>query len=258
MSSFRDQTVLITGAASGIGRAVALQLAHEGARIAALDLVADGLDKLAADLKGRPCALAVADVRDAEATRAAALQLEAALGPTDLLLAAAGIGRETSALDFSTQDVGEHIRVNLIGVANSMGAVLPGMCQRRRGHLAVMSSLASYRGLPRMAGYCASKAGVNALLDAVRVEVRPLGIAVTTICPGWIRTPMTATLDLPGVVMMDVEEAARRILAALRARRTFVAFPAGLAWQARLLRHLPRRLGDWLAHRLLERRLKNW
>jgi short-subunit dehydrogenase len=255
MSSFKDQVILITGAASGIGRAVALQLAGEGARIAALDLAAEGLDKLAADLKGQTCAIAVADVRDAEATAAAVAQLEATLGPADVLLAAAGIGWETSALEFPTQEVGELIRVNLIGVANSIGAVLPGMCQRRRGHLAALSSLASYRGMPRMAGYCASKAGVNALLDGVRSEVRRLGIAVTTICPGWIRTAMTADLALSNVVMMEVDEAARRIVRALRRRRTFVAFPAGMAWQARILRTLPRGLGDWLAHVLLERRL---
>src|SRR5207245_2000808 len=99
----------------------------------------------------------------------------------DLLIANAGIGIETSALAFRAEDIEAQIRVNLIGVANSIEAVLPAMLARRRGHLAAISSLASYRGLPKMAGYCASKAGVNALLDAVRVEVRSHGIAVTTI-----------------------------------------------------------------------------
>jgi short-subunit dehydrogenase len=258
VSTFQDQVVLITGAASGIGRAVALQLADEGARIAALDLVSEGLDKLAADLKGRPCGMAVADVRDAEAVRTAVTRLESELGPTDLLVAAAGIGRETPGLDFQAGEVAELLRVNLIGVTNSIAAVLPGMSQRRRGHLAVLSSLASYRGIPRMAAYCASKAGVNAVLDALRLELRPVGIAVTTICPGWIRTPMTANLTLPdGVVMMDVDAAARRIVAAVRARRAFVVFPARMAWQARLVRHLPRVLSDWLTERLVKRGLSH-
>jgi NAD(P)-dependent dehydrogenase (short-subunit alcohol dehydrogenase family) len=254
MNSFADQVAFITGAASGIGRAVAGLLAAEGARVAALDLQADALDGLAAELKGRPVACAVADVTDAAATREAVARLEAELGPTDLLLAGAGVGRETSALDFRAEDFAAHVRVNLTGVANSIAAVLPGMRERRRGHLAALSSLASYRGLPRMAGYCASKAGVNALLDALRVELRPLGIAVTTVCPGWVRTPMTAGLRLPGVRMMEVGEAGRRVVEALRARRAFVAFPAGLVWQARLLRYLPRGLSDWVAHRRLARR----
>jgi short-subunit dehydrogenase len=253
MASFHNQVVLITGAASGIGRALSHALADESARIAALDLAAEGLESLAADLKGRPFAAAVADVTDVAATRAAVARLEGRLGPTDLLIAGCGIGRDTSALAFRAEEVAEHVRVNLIGVANSIDAVLPGMLQRRRGHLAALSSLASYRGLPRMAAYCATKAGVNALLEGLRVELRPLGVAVSIVCPGWVRTPMTANLKLTGVGMMEADEAARRIVAGLRARRPFIAFPAGTVWQVRLLRYLPRAVSDWLAYRILLR-----
>jgi NAD(P)-dependent dehydrogenase (short-subunit alcohol dehydrogenase family) len=254
--AFQDRVVLITGAASGIGRQLALTLAAEGARVAALDLQGPALEALAADLKGKPVATAVADVTDPAAVRDATARLEAQLGPTDLLIASAGVGRETSAVDFRPEVMAEVINVNLLGVVNSIAAVLPGMRERRRGHLAALSSLASYRGLPRMAGYCASKAGVNAVLDALRVELRPFNIAATTICPGWIRTPMTAPLDVPVSDMMDVAEAARRIVAALRARRAFVAFPAHNVRQVRLLRYLPRALSDWMAYRYLLRTQK--
>lgn len=254
--AFQDRVVLITGAASGIGRQLALTLAAEGARIAALDLQGPALDALAAELKGKPVATAVADVTDAAAVRDATARLEGQLGPTDLLIASAGVGRETSATDFRPEVMAEVINVNLLGVVNSIAAVLPGMRERRRGHLAALSSLASYRGLPRMAGYCASKAGVNAVLDALRVELRPFGIVTTTICPGWIRTPMTAPLDVPVSDMMDVAEAARRIVAALRACRAFVAFPAHNVRQVRLLRYLPRALSDWMAYRYLLRTQK--
>jgi NAD(P)-dependent dehydrogenase (short-subunit alcohol dehydrogenase family) len=253
MTTLADRVVLITGAGSGIGRRIALDLAAEGARVAALDLRADLLEALAAELKGKPVATAAADVTDLAAVREAAARLEAQLGPTDVLIASAGLGRETSALTFKAEDVNEQLRVNLLGVVNSIDAVLPGMRQRRGGHLVALSSLASYRGLPFMAGYCASKAGVNALLDSLRVELRPLGIAVTTLCPGWIRTPMTAPLSLPGVSMMDVDVAVRRMLGAVRARRPFLAFPAGSAWQVRLLRYLPRPVSDWMVGRLLAR-----
>jgi short-subunit dehydrogenase len=253
MDPFRDRTVLITGAASGIGRQFALTLSAEGARVAALDRQADALEALAAELKGKPFASAVADVTDLAAVRAAAASLEERLGPTDLLIASAGIGKATPADAFDAEEVNAQIRVNLIGVVNSIDAVLPGMRQRRSGHLAVLSSLASYCGMPHMAAYCASKAGVNALLDALRIELRPLGIAVTTFCPGWIRTPLTATTGLPPETMMEVSEAVRQMVAALRARRAFLAFPPGNVWQVRLMRYLPRRLGDWLAHRHLLR-----
>ena len=256
MTAFANRVVLITGAASGIGRQLALDLADEGAAVAALDRQPDSLAALASELqaKGRRVATAVADVTDLAALRAAVAQLEVQLGPTDILIASAGVGRETPLTPFDAAEFAATIQINLLGVANSFDAVLPGMRERRRGHLAALSSLASYRGLPRMAGYCASKAGVNALLDALRVELRPLGIAVTTVCPGWVRTPMTAGLRLPGVRMMEVGEAGRRVVEALRARRAFVAFPACLVWQARLLRYLPRGLSDWVAHRHLARR----
>jgi short-subunit dehydrogenase len=251
MDSFTNRVVLITGAASGIGRQLALGLADLGAGIAALDRQSDALDTLAAQLRkaGKRCATAVADVADAAAVRAAVADLENQLGPTDVLIASAGIGRATPAIDFRADEFAAHINVNLIGVANSVAAVLPGMQKRNRGHLVVLSSLASYRGMPLMSAYCASKAGVNALFDALRVELRPFNIVCTTICPGWIRTPMTAALDARMSRMMEVEDAARRIIAAVRGRKSFVAFPFPTVWQARLVRYLPHTLSDWLARR---------
>jgi short-subunit dehydrogenase len=252
MRHFQDHVALITGAASGIGRAVAVMLAASGAHIAALDRQADGLEKLAADLAGKPLAWAVADVTDRAATLAAVADLENRLGPTDLLLAGAGIGRQTDGAHFRADEFAETIQINLLGVANSIEAVLPGMRERRSGHLAALSSLASCRGLPRMAAYCASKAGVNALLDALRMELRPWGITVTTLCPGWVRTPMTATAPIPDADKMDVEDAARRIVGALAGRKSFVAFPAHQAIPARVIRLLPARWSDWLVARRLK------
>lgn len=247
MQSFNNRVALITGAASGIGRHLALSLAAEGARIAALDRQSDSLDRLAAELKGKSVACAVADVTDLAAMRAAVPQMEGQLGPLDLLIASAGIGLETPAEPFRAEDFTAQIQVNLIGVINTLDPVLPGMCQRKSGHVAVLSSMASYRGMPHMGGYCASKAGVNSLLDALRVELKPKGIAVTTICPAWVRTPLTTPLGLPDKDMMEVEDAVRLILHALHARKPFLAFPASQAWQARLARHTPRPISDWLA-----------
>ncbi|HEY7329387.1 MAG TPA: SDR family NAD(P)-dependent oxidoreductase [Gemmataceae bacterium] len=253
MESFRNRVALITGAASGIGRQLALSLAAEGASVAAMDRQSEGLDRLAGELKGKTVACAVADVTDLSAVRAAVTRLEEQVGPTDLLVASAGIGRETPAESFRAEDFTAHIQVNLIGVINTLDAVLPGMCQRGSGHVAALSSMASYRGLPHMGGYCASKAGLNSLFDALRVELLPKGIAVTTICPAWIRTPLTTPLGLPDKELMDVEEAVRLILAALHARKPFLAFPAGKVWQARLLRHSPRSLSDWLVRQWARR-----
>ncbi|HZY60227.1 MAG TPA: SDR family NAD(P)-dependent oxidoreductase, partial [Candidatus Binataceae bacterium] len=253
MPSFDNQVVLITGAGSGIGRQLALTLAGEGAAIGAVDLSMEPLAKLAAEVPHAKVAWAVADVTDRPALRAAAARIQERLGPVDLLIASAGIGRETSALALNAEDIEAQIRVNLIGVANSIEAVLPGMLERRRGHLAAISSLASVRGFPGLAGYCASKAGVNALMDAFRLELKPLGIHVTTICPGWIRTPLTANVDVPPGELMEVGEAARRILKAIRQRKVFYAFPPLLARQLGLLGMLPCRISDWITVHLLKR-----
>jgi NAD(P)-dependent dehydrogenase (short-subunit alcohol dehydrogenase family) len=258
MGSFTNQVVLITGAASGLGRQLALTLAAEGAAVAALDRSADGLEKLAADLPGQRYAWAVADVTDRTALRAAVARLEEQLGPIDVLIANAGIGCATPAHDFRGDDFEEIVAVNLVGVANSVEAVLAGMLARQRGHLVAISSLASYHGLPHMAAYCAAKAGVNALLDALRVELKPTGIAVTTICPGWIRTPMTANLDVPMPDILEVDDAARRIVAAIRRRVPLTAFPRSTAWRVRLLRWLPAGLGDALVRKMLPKPPSRW
>jgi short-subunit dehydrogenase len=245
--------VLITGAGSGIGRELAVQLVAEGARVAAVDRQREGLEKLSVELHGRPIGTALADVTDLAALRAAVRELEGRLGPTELLIANAGIGMETSALDFRAEDVSRQIEINLLGVVNSIDVVLPGMRERGRGHLAAISSLASFRGLPRMGGYCASKAGLNALLDALRIELGPLGIAVSTLCPGWVRTGLTADLPIPSWEVLPAEVAARRILWALRRRKAFHAFSATGAWRVRLLRLLPTSLADWLTRRMMVR-----
>jgi NAD(P)-dependent dehydrogenase (short-subunit alcohol dehydrogenase family) len=251
MRSFCARVVLVTGGASGIGRCLVRTLHREGARVGALDRNAVGLADLARELGAARFATAHADVTDAGQLREAVADLEKRLGPTEVLIANAGIIRETSALDFRPEDFAAEVQVNLLGVANSMAAVLPGMRARRAGHLVAISSTASYRGVPLLAGYCASKAGVNALCDAFRVELAPLGIHVTIICPGFIQTDIAAHLDIPEPPpMLAVEDAVERMLRAIRREQAFCTFPARDSWQVRLLRYLPRWWSDWLVARM--------
>ena len=253
MSLFANQNIFITGAGSGLGRQLALTFAAEGAAILGIDLKPDLLEALGKDLASARYAWAVADVTDLDALRRAVKDLEQRVGPIDMLIANAGIGRDTSALNFHAEDVEAQVRVNLIGVANSIDAVLPGMLVRGRGHIVAMSSLAAYRGLPKMAGYCATKAGVNGLLEGLRIELRPRGIDVSIICPGWIRTPLTADIKVPQPFMMDVDYAARRIVEAIRKKKRFFAFPGPSVRRMRLLRWLPARVSDWLVVQMVKR-----
>jgi short-subunit dehydrogenase len=171
----------------------------------------------------------------------------------DILVANAGIARAMPALDFRPEDLETQVAVNLVGVANSIGAVLPNMVRRGRGHLVAISSLASYRGALHGAGYCASKAGVNALMDSLRVELKPHDIACTTICPGWIRTPLAQRFSLPKPGTMNVDAAARRIVRAIERRRSFAAFPLPSRLVVALVAWLPSFLVDGAIRRYLSR-----
>jgi NAD(P)-dependent dehydrogenase (short-subunit alcohol dehydrogenase family) len=249
MSEFKQEVILITGAASGIGRELSRQLLQQGARIAAIDRQADALEALEREWNQPNFAWTAADVTDRAGLNLAVQDLEQRLGPIDRLIACAGIGQATPAEAFSGEVFEAVIRVNLIGVANSIQVVLPGMIQRRRGHLVALSSLASFRGIPLLAGYSASKAGLNALMDSLSVELKPFGICVSTICPGWIRTPMTAPIANHLPRMLSVEDAASRILHAVRRQQRFAAFPPPASIILRMLRMLPPAVGDWFMGR---------
>lgn len=252
MKTFAKQVVLVTGGGAGIGLEVSRILAAEGAVVAIIDLDPKHIEELSSKFPPNTAVVGVTgDVCNRESLQSAVAKLEEKVGPIDLLIANAGVGFETSALRFQADEFEKLIHVNLVGVSNSIGAVLPGMLSRGRGHLAAISSLASYRGLPRMAAYCASKAGVNALMDAFRVELAPLGISVTTICPGWIRTRMTEDINVDTEGILGVDEAAGEIVGAIRSRRTFHAFPRSSVWRLNVIRWLPHGIADWLIRRKL-------
>ena len=178
-------------------------------------------------------------------------KLASELGPVDLLVANAGVGISTPARNFSGESFDRMLRVNLSSVGYSIEAVLPSMIQRRRGQIVGISSLAAFRGFPGSAGYCASKAGLTALLEGLRPELRRLGIAVTTVHPGYVRTPMTAGQSNLQPLIMDVEPAVRIILRGIAARRSKIDFPWRMAAFLGLVRLLPDAVYDRLAARLL-------
>jgi NAD(P)-dependent dehydrogenase (short-subunit alcohol dehydrogenase family) len=246
---------LITGAGGGIGWHVARDLGRAGWKIAALDKQTQGLESLKQELAAVPqeCAWVEGDVTNADELKQKVAELTAQLGPVDLLLACAGIAPETPAEDMDAHVVERVIRINLIGASNTIAAVLPSMLERQQGHIVAISSLASFRGLPCEMAYCASKAGLNALMESLRLDMRNHNIHVTTICPGWTRTAQTKGYDEAD--LMDVEETAREIMKAIDRQARFCAFPRGLAWQLRLLNLLPRSVQDLLLLRRI-RKLK--
>jgi len=244
-----NRVVLITGAARGLGRALAEEFARQNAKLVLLDLPSAQWSDAANVLKrlGSPQVyVAAADVTDVEQMLSAIAESEKMVGSVNVLIANAGIGIDTPMSPFALDGFKKQIDVNLVGVANSIAAVLPGMSQRQAGHIVAIASLSGYRGLPGLAGYCTSKAGVIALMDSVRIDLRNQGIRCTTVCPGWINTGVyhALTSAKPGVT--DLQTAARKIVRAVNRGKPFLAFPKWLWLLFVLNRNLPTRIGDWM------------
>lgn len=244
-----NQVAVVTGASSGIGWALAKALAAHGAKVGLVARRGDRLALLADEIKqaGGATALATADVGDRQQTVAAIQHIAAQLGPVDLLVANAGVGMPTFLEPMNVADIEAMFRVNVLGVVYAVEAVLPEMLRRGSGHLAAVSSLGAYKGFPGESAYCASKAAVNTLMEGWRIHLRGRGVAVTTICPGFIKTPMTDINTFAMPFLMTADEAARRIVRALRRQRKVYNFP----WQTTLLMKLTAWLPDWLLARVM-------
>jgi len=245
-----NRVVLITGASSGIGRALGIELARRGASVGLLARRCELLDEIVDHIHqfgGRALALP-ADVTHADAVRGAVSKLRGAFGLIDVLVANAGINVQTFVPDLCEKKIAELMNVNVLGVVNSVSAVLPEMVNRGSGHLVVNSSLAAYRGLPKSAAYCASKAATSAFFEGLRIDLRGTGVDVTTIHPGFIKTPLTASVKrMP--YLMELEDAIPKIIYAIEKRRRGYSFPWQLASLARACMLLPNSLYDWLALR---------
>jgi short-subunit dehydrogenase len=232
---------------------MARQLAEQGVRVGLTARRVDRLEELAASIRsaGGVAAVAPADAADRQATFEAIAQLEQELGPIDLLIANAGIGRNSPSVGFSAEVVEEIFRVNLVGAAVAIEAVLPGMLDRRQGHIVGISSLAGFRGLPGSSAYCASTAALSTLLEGLRPDLTRQGVLVTIVHPGFVRTPMTEQSRHGQPWMMDADRAASIILNGIARGRRRVDFPAPTVALMRLVRLLPAPIFDRLAVRVL-------
>jgi NAD(P)-dependent dehydrogenase (short-subunit alcohol dehydrogenase family) len=241
--------VLITGASRGLGRALAGEFASRQAKLVLLDLPGSAWEETTEEMKrlGSPAVFAIAaDVTRIDELQRGVQEAEQLLGPVDVLIANAGVGIDTPVLPFAPEGFVKQVEINLNGVANSIAAVLPGMQTRQSGRLVAIASLAGYRGLPGLAGYCASKAGVIALMDSMRLDLKKFGIRCTTVCPGWINTGVfhTLTAAKPGVIELPV--AARRIAQGILRGKLFISFPTWLRLLFVFNRLQSARVGDWM------------
>lgn len=250
-SFWRDKTVMITGASSGIGKGLALEIASRGVNLGLVARRQELLEELVAEVQARGGkAIAVAaDVRDVNAMQAAAVRIRNELGPIDILIANAGIGTASHISQLDPNHVAKVMSINVVGAANSVAAVVPQMVERGHGHLVAISSLSAYRGLAKSAAYCASKAAMSAYFESVRIDLRGTGIDVTIIHPGFIKTPLTAGRKSHMPYLMELDYAVSKIVSAIEKRKKSVAFPWQLATVVRAGMLMPTFMYDWIAAR---------
>ncbi|WP_159354770.1 SDR family oxidoreductase [Methylovorus glucosotrophus] len=241
--------VFITGASSGIGMALAQHYAGLGAT---LGLVARRAEPLLAfrDQYAGACETYAVDVRDADALAQAATDFISKHGVPDIVIGNAGVSRGTlTAIKEDSTAFAAVMAINVQGLVHTFQPFINAMQQRGQGQLVGIASVAGIRGLPGAGAYSASKAAAIAYLESLRIEMLPHGIAVTTIAPGYIRTPMTDINTYPMPFLMDVDVAASKFAQAIAARKRFVVIPWQMGWVARLLRILPCWLWDGLMRR---------
>lgn len=257
---FQDQVVIVTGASSGIGKALALNLAHQGAKVVLAARRAERLEQVAADCRslGAEALIVPTDVADEAQCKALVEKTIAHFGRLDMLINNAGLATLARFEDFSDLNLFRHtMDVNFYGAVNCTHYALPYMKQNK-GRIVVLSSLGGKAAIPYNTAYCASKYGLHGFYDALRMELAQHGVGVSVICPWWVVTEFhEAQLDQNGLPrgesgraiysrkMMSAERCAEITLHAAYHRRREVLMGPG-AWVT-LLKALAPGLLDWVA-----------
>jgi short-subunit dehydrogenase len=254
--SHKPARALVTGGSSGIGAALARRLAARGLEVWLAARTQDALDREVAAITaagGRAHALAL-DVADGDATVERLARLDEESGGIDLVVANAGFGRPMRLAEGSWRDVRAQLDVNLLGAAATLMAFIPRMVARGHGHLVGISSIAAELPNPRAAAYGASKSALTYFLEAADLELRPLGVAVTVVHPGFVRTPAHDKTSEPLPFIVSADEAARRIDRGIERRAHLVRFPFILSFLSRFGRALPWALAAPLIRRATAKR----
>lgn len=247
MGKLDGKVVVITGASSGIGAGLAKELVRRGARVGLLARREDKLRQLAEELNGAStqpvAAWRTGDVCDDDGLAAALDGLEDELGRVEVMVANAGYGMSESPRRHQPGAAIQLYDTNLLGMLRCIDWALPRFVERGDGHIVGVASVASYAGLPYSASYCGSKAAMRFHLQSLRVTLKRYGVAATCICPGFVESELTETVEYPMPFFWSTERAARRMADAIEKREAEVIFP----WQMKAL--------TWIGLRLLPRAL---
>jgi NAD(P)-dependent dehydrogenase (short-subunit alcohol dehydrogenase family) len=244
-----DGCAWITGASSGIGRGLALRLAAAGWTVVASARSAAELQSMASGNDG--IRAAPLDATGEAAVMQTVADIERQVAPIALAVLNAGTHLPVRAASLAVADFRRLIDINLLGTVNCLAAVLPPMLARKRGQIAVVASVAGYRGLPTAAAYGMTKAGLIVMAEALKPELDALGIKLQIVNPGFVRTPLTERNAFAMPFIMDLDDAVEAFYRGLQGPRFEIVFPRTLAYLMKVLRLLPYPLAFAVTRRLL-------
>lgn len=243
------RSVVISGASSGLGLALARHYLQRGATVAAIARRGDLLQSLAGQFPGQVQVYAL-DVCDAAAMQNAARDFIAQHGAPDIVIANAGVSVGTLTEFAEDLDAFQQVMdINVLGMVATFQPFVAAMRAVRRGTLVGVASVAGFRGLPGAGAYSASKAAAISYLESLRVELHGSGVGVVTLCPGYIKTPMTEANPYHMPFILEADEAARRMARVLEQGKSFAVVPWQMAIVGRVLKLLP----NWLYDRLFNK-----
>jgi NAD(P)-dependent dehydrogenase (short-subunit alcohol dehydrogenase family) len=248
----KDGTIWVTGASSGIGKALVHRLVKQGWRVAMSARSLDAMKEIEASTGGKARAFLL-DVTDAEATRSVIEEIDRDFGPLTAAVLNAGIYIPVPG---ECPDVGafrKTIEVNLMGTAHALAVLNPMFAERRKGQISIISSATGFGGMPTSMAYGATKAALINMAESLRIELDRWGVLVQVITPGFVDTPAQDDNTFPKPFMVSADIAAKRIASALGSSRFETTFPRRFTWILKLIYALPR---AW--HLALVRKQTGW
>ncbi|MEP0862376.1 MAG: SDR family NAD(P)-dependent oxidoreductase [Ignavibacterium sp.] len=246
----KNKVVLITGASSGIGEAVAQKFADEGALLALAARRKDLIDKIAQQLEVKTRVAAYkCDVTNPDEVRNVYRQIKIDFGKVDIAFLNSGVSFRSGIKEFDSVKAKQTLDTNVMGLINFIEVLLPDFMSEKNGVIVGVSSLADSRGFPKSGFYCASKAAASIFLESLRIELKPYNVKVITVRPGFVKTPMTDKNEFFMPLLMEPEKAADIIVKGIKKEKSRIQFPLAISLAVRLLRIIPDSLFEYLASR---------
>ena len=247
--TFENKVVLITGASSGIGKAIVLQLAKENCRLVLVSRRVELLEQLKNEMNiAKERVLTIkCDVGNKTEVAKAYKLINEKFGDVDIAILNAGYGHKVTAENYNSNFAESTFGANIYGIVYWVEQLLPIFLKKGEGVIVGVSSLADNRGYSGSGFYCASKAAASIYLEGLRIELKPRGVIVITVRPGFVKTPMTESNKYKMPMLMEPKEAAQRIISGIKKEKSIIQFPWQMVILTKLVGLMPNKLYEWLA-----------